>query len=379
MRKVGILFKHIMKLTFMKKGNWITFILLPLLGVFAALAFNSGGEVKTKVGIYNESDGYLATDLIDKLKNNDSFQVIKLNNKNYSGMLKNSEIDTALEIPSDFQEKVENGEFEKLNLYSTQGETVTIWIQNYLNFYIDNLVSISKVSATPAEYKAIYEGYKDQKLSIEKTNVEDKTQNKGVTKSSIGFLLVFMLMASKVTTDYVINDKRRRTYTRTFCAPITKGTYILSNILANLVVFSLQLVIILVLSIGILGLNFFIPTTSLIVLFLAFGVAAIAFGVLIAAYSKSTSQASQLSNILIVPTSMLAGCFWPSELMPEYLQKIALALPQTWVLKAVDVLQYGGSLKTASFEISMILLFALVLFTIAIIKMSTDDDAVSLL
>lgn len=379
MGRTWLLFKHIMRLTFMKKGNWVTFILLPILGVLAALAFNTSSEVKTRVGVYDQSDSYIAKNLIGDLNANDSFTVSELTNDNFTQALKNGTLDTVLEIPADFQEHIEKGTLNELKLYSTQGETATIWIENYLNFYLDNLMAISRVAKTPEAYKTVYSGYRSQPLKIEKTNVADKTQNKGVTKSSIGFLLVFMLMASKVTTDYVINDKRRRTYTRTFCAPVSKGQYIFANVCANMVVFALQLAIILSLSLGVFKLNFYIPLGALILLFLAFGVAAIAFGVLIAAFSKSTSQASQLSNILIVPTSMLAGCFWPAELMPDYIQKIALVLPQTWVLKAVDVMQYGGTLLNAAVDIGMILLFAVILFGIAIFKMATDDDAVSLL
>lgn len=379
MRKILRLFRHILKLTLKKKGNIITFLLLPILGVLAALAFNSDTEVKTTVGVYDESQSYLSIDLINAIDQNDSFSVVNLNNRNYTSQLQNGQLDTVLELPADFEDQLLTGTLDPLNIYSVKGETVTIWIQNYLNFYVDNLVSIGKIANTKDEYKTIYEGYKGQKLSIDHINVTDKTKNKGVTKSSIGFLLVFMLMASKVTTDYVIGDKRRRTYTRIFGAKVSKGQYILANILANMVVFAFQLAVILILSLYVFKLNFYMPLGLLIILFLAFGIAAISFGAIIAAFAKSTSQSSQLYNILIVPTSMLAGCFWPIELMPDAFQKFALILPQTWVLRAVDVIQYGGGLEKVLPHIGVILLFAVVLFTLAVMKMRSDDDAMSLL
>lgn len=375
MKNVLVLCKNILKITFKKKGNWVTFLLLPLLGVFAALAFNNQGTSQTKVGVYSQNKTYLANDMVNYISNNGNFKIYKTENSNYKEMIKNKQVDCILVIPKDFDKQIMEGKLTPIKVLSEQGEEVTAWIENYLTFYIDNLVKISQVSKGDSnKFKSIYDGYKNEELKLNDLSVKDKTKSKGATKQSIGFLLVFMLMASKVTTDFILNDKYSRTFFRIFCASVTKTQYIAANVISNMVVFLLQVFIILFVSINILKLNFYIDLINLIIVFGTFGLAAISFGVLIAAFSKTTAQASQLQNILIVPTSMLSGCFWSIDLMPNIFQKISLVFPQTWLLKAVDELQYGKTLTDVKLELAMIILFALILFLIGINKFRRDDD-----
>ena len=82
----------------------------------------------------------------------------------------------------------------------------------------------------------------------------------------------------------------------------------------------------------------------------------------------------QLQNIIIVPTSMLAGCFWPIEIMPDFMQKLAMIFPQSWVLKAIDNLQFGEKLENIIPYLLMILIFAIVIFIVALVKFRNDED-----
>lgn len=374
MKGFFVLFKHVMKLTFKKKGNWITFLLLPLLGVFAALAFNNDSTDSTKIGLVDQNNSYLSQDIINELNENSSYEVIALENKNYESVLKNRNVDCVIMIPNDFDQQIINNTFDKIDIYSINDETSTLWIQSFLNYYIDNIVSISKVSDSAEAFKVMYDGFKAQPYKLVKENVGDTTQNKGVTKSSIGFLLVFMLMASRAVTNFIINDKRTKTYTRIFSSPITKSQYIWANIITNFFVFIIQLIVILLLSLLVFKLNFYISTIDLIILFLSFGFVAMGFGIIIAVFSNSTNQATQLSNILIVPTCMLSGCFWPLELMPSYLQKFALIFPQTWVLRSVDTLQRGNTISSVLPNIAIILGYGFILIIISLLKINNEDD-----
>ena len=374
MKGFFVLFKHVMKLTFKKKGNWITFLLLPLLGVFAALAFNNDSTDSTKIGLVDQNNSYLSQDIVNELNENSSYEVIALENKNYESVLKNRNVDCVIMIPNDFDQQIINNTFDKIDIYSINDETSTLWIQSFLNYYIDNIVSISKVSDSAEAFKVMYDGFKAQPYKLVKENVGDTTQNKGVTKSSIGFLLVFMLMASRAVTNFIINDKRTKTYTRIFSSPITKSQYIWANIITNFFVFIIQLIVILLLSLLVFKLNFYISTIDLIILFLSFGFVAMGFGIIIAVFSNSTNQATQLSNILIVPTCMLSGCFWPLELMPSYLQKFALIFPQTWVLRSVDTLQRGNTISSVLPNIAIILGYGFILIIISLLKINNEDD-----
>lgn len=317
--------------------------------------------------------------MIKAIGENDNFNVITINSgdeePDFENILKNNNLQCIVEIPKRFDKEILDKSFNKLNIYSSEGKETTSWIENYLNFYVDNLKSIAMIAdGNKQTFDKTYNEYKASSIKFVDKEVADKTESKGVTKQSIGFLLVFMLMASKVTTDYIMNDKTNRTFFRVFSSTLTKGQYMIANIIANMVIYIVQISLIILISTKLLKLNYYTSILNLYVLFIVFGVAAIAFGVLIAAFSKSMTQSSQLQNILIVPTSMLAGCFWPVEIMPKYMQKISMVFPQSWVLKAVDKLQYGNGVESISFYLLMILAFALVLFIISLIKFRCDED-----
>lgn len=375
MKNIFIIIKNILKISLSKKGNWITFLLLPLLSIFAAFAFNSGDNNVINVGIYDENNSYLSQDMAKAIGENENFKVYSINSSDFEAILKSNNLQCIVEIPKDFDKSIFDNTFKDISIYSSEGIETTSWIENYLNFYVDNLKSINIAAKGDKEtFDNTYKEFKNSSIKFIDKEVIDKTKNKGVTKQSIGFLLVFMLMASKVTTDYIMKDKSNRTFFRIFSSTLTKSQYIIANILANMAIYVFQVSLIILISTKIIHLNFYTSILNLYVLFICFGFASIAFGVLIAAFSKSISQSSQLQNILIVPTSMLSGCFWPVEIMPDFMQKFAMIFPQSWVLKSIDKLQFGERLESIVPYLLMILIFAVIIFILALLKLRNDDD-----
>ncbi|EJO5349002.1 ABC transporter permease [Clostridium botulinum] len=375
MKQVFLLTKNILKRTFRKKSNIITFILLPLLAVFIALFLNASGNSYTKIGVVDLNESYLSKDMINSIESKKNFIVNKVSKNNINKELLNKRVDCVVVIPKDFNEKIINGELKKIDIISIRGEDITSWIKNYLNYYIDTLNNISKVSNKDKKiFKNLYDGYKKQDLKINYKTIGDKTKSKSVTKQSIGLLLMFMLVASSTASSFILKDKANKTYYRIFCSNTSKSKYILANIISNFVIFLIQIFVILFMSLYVLKLNFYIDTSIMFIILCSFGLVSIGFGIIIAAFSKSLNQSSYLSNILITPTCMLSGCFWPLDIMPNFMQKLANIFPQTWILKAIDFLQQGKSFQDIIFHLTIVLLFALSFFVIGIVKLTKDEN-----
>ncbi|MNI27117.1 ABC-2 family transporter protein [compost metagenome] len=58
---------------------------------------------------------------------------------------------------------------------------------------------------------------------------------------------------------------------------------------------------------------------------------------------------------------MLGGCFWPVYVMPEWMQKIANFVPQTWVIDAIERMSSGSGLGDVMLHVGILSLFALIL------------------
>lgn len=224
----------------------------------------------------------------------------------------------------------------------------------------------------------MYDGFKKQDLKLNYKTIGDKTKSKSVTKQSIGLLLVFMLIASSTASSFILKDKANKTYYRIFCSNISKSKYIIANVIANFIIFLIQIFVILFMSLYVLKLNFYIDTKIMFIILCSFGFVSIGFGIIIAAFSKSLNQSSYLSNILITPTCMLSGCFWPLDMMPKFMQKLANIFPQTWILKTIDSLQQGKSFNEVISYLSIVIIFALAFFVVGILKLTKDESLKSI-
>ncbi|MFF2905653.1 ABC transporter permease, partial [Bacillus velezensis] len=87
-------------------------------------------------------------------------------------------------------------------------------------------------------------------------------------------------------------------------------------------------------------------------------------------FSNSSASTSALLNLIVVPTCLLAGCFFPSNIMPKTVQTIAEFLPQRWVLDTVDQLQHGRTLQSLMLNIIILGAFAAALLLIAAYRFS---------
>ncbi|APH15576.1 ABC-2 type transporter family protein [Clostridium sporogenes] len=379
MKQVFLLTKSILKRTFRKKSNIITFILLPLLAVFIALFLNASGTSYSKIGVVDLNESYLSKDMIKSIDSKKNFVVVKVSKNNMNKQLLDKKVDCVVVIPKDFHKEIMEGNFKKLDIISVRGEDITSWIKNCLNYYIDNLTNISLVSNKDEKtFKDMYDGFKKQDLKLNYKTIGDKTKSKSVTKQSIGLLLVFMLIASSTASSFILKDKANKTYYRIFCSNISKSKYIIANVIANFIIFLIQIFVILFMSLYVLKLNFYIDTKIMFIILCSFGFVSIGFGIIIAAFSKSLNQSSYLSNILITPTCMLSGCFWPLDMMPNFMQKLANIFPQTWILKAIDSLQQGKSFNEAILYIGIVILFAVSFFIIGILKLTKDENLKSI-
>ena len=228
MKQVFLLTKSILKRTFRKKSNIITFILLPLLAVFIALFLNASGTSYSKIGVVDLNESYLSKDMIKSIDSKKNFVVVKVSKNNMNKQLLDKKVDCVVIIPKDFHKEIIEGNFKKLDIISVRGEDITSWIKNYLNYYIDTLNNISVVSNNNEKtFKDMYDGFKKQDLKLNYKSIGDKTKSKSVTKQSIGLLLVFMLIASSTASSFILKDKANKTYYRIFCSNISKSKYII--------------------------------------------------------------------------------------------------------------------------------------------------------
>jgi ABC-2 type transport system permease protein len=376
MKNILIIAVNTLRLIFRKKSNIIAFLILPVaLVVISMLLFGSASSAATRVGVSNMDNGKLSEEMVKSFEAAEKFNIIAVGEDAVKDMVAEGKVDCVLVIPPGFTEAVYKGNKVELKLISVRGEDVTAWIENYSNLYMVNLLDIAKASAGSKEnFHEIYEGFKLGSLKVEIEKLEDITNSKGITSQAVGFLIMFMMIAATITSTLILKEKKNRTYFRILSAPVNAKTYMLGNVAANMVIVAIQSVLVIAGITKLVGINTFIPNWQLFIILICFGLVSIGFGLLIVAFSETTVQAGNLSTLIITPTCMIGGCFWPVEFMPQTLQNLSYFMPQRWVIQAISRLQTGGSFNDILTNLGVVIAFAAAFFIIAAYRFRNLDN-----
>lgn len=194
-----------------------------------------------------------------------------------------------------------------------------------------------------------------------------------MTIQTMGFLIMIMLMSAINMSEIILLEKEKRTYFRLLSTPISTRKYLLANVLVNMIVMTIQVVITLTIMKSIFNIGLNMTYWEAAVVMLLFSLIAVGLSLVLISFSKSRSAASALQNLIILPTVMLSGCFWPVEVMPTTLQKIANFLPQRWTLDTLTKIQEGHSISELSLHLLILFAFAAAFFLIAVYKFSRNS------
>ena len=379
MRNLFLLARNTLKITFRKRFNIFVYLILPVLVVLFVMKMYSTGSATLNIGICNKDvNGSLATDFIQTIKDQDLYKVILVEEKDINSYVADGKVDCVVTIPKDFDESIYNNTIGKLDISAIKGIEATGFIQNYIDSYLNNLLQFSKAANGNKEgFDKLYAGFKNSELKINTSLVKDKSKEKQAVVQSIGFLIMFMLQASSTTSGLILKEKKERTYYRIFSTPVSSKIYIGANILANMVIVTVQSLLVIYASKHLFNLTTGVPDIQLLAILFVFGLVCVTLGILLVAFSNTTYQAGTLATLITIPTCMMSGCFWPVSLMPEFMQKISNFLPQTWALKAIEQLQSGKTFLETIPYVAIIFAFAVAFFLIGMYKLKNNNNVKS--
>ena len=376
MHNIFLVAQNMFKIIFKKKSNVIVYILLPiaLVMVFMSLQGPSSSS-KVSMGVINKDKTEIAADMLKYLEATGKFKIVPLNEENLEDKVASGDVQFALIIPENMKVKILNKSIKNIQIISIKGQDATVWIENYIDMYMKNLMDISKAANGEEEiFNKIYEGYSKQELTLESKFVTDNTKGRSATQNTMGLFIMVMLIGTSTTSSLILKEKKERTYQRICTSPVSSKQYMTGNVIVNLFIVFIQITIVLFLATKILRYNTHIPAMQLLIVLMSFGAVAVSMGLLIVVFSNSTASSSNLSTLIITPTCMLGGCFWPVSVMPQYMQRLSDFIPQSWALGAIRKLQTGAQFKDILSNILILLAFALTFFLISVYKMKKDKN-----
>lgn len=367
MRNIFLLISNLFKVTFRKKGNIIVYILLPVASVLLSLMiYNTVGSSVMQIGYIDHDNTSISRDTIEGLGTVNGYKVAEVKEEDAKEMLLANKVYAVVIIPEGYEESIHNGVTKKIEIMSVKGFDTTVWIENYLNLHSRNLSDLSVASSGDKEaFNMMYDNYKRNKLSVSEIKISDERTGKEMTVTSLGFLIMFVMLGAGFTTQLILKEKRERTFYRIASSPVKISEYILSHIITCLLIELIQITVVIIFLEYVFRIKSFVPPQIMFIILFAFALVACGISLLVTSFSSSSYMASTMNTLIVTPSCMLGGCFWPVYLMPKFMQNISYLTPQRWALSAVDKIQKGFNFDKILINIIVLILYSAVFFAIA--------------
>ncbi|MCM3571291.1 ABC transporter permease [Neobacillus mesonae] len=368
MRRIFPILSLHLKSFFKTPAAFVLMFVMPVLfsWIFGGMSVNSkqNKPVVNIVADRNETN----TEIIKLLKKDKNFKWETETLKKARENVSNDMVIAAVAIPEDFQERIigQRALFDVILQKKSQDYQA-------LNAYLQGsarLISSSYQAADTLEasFSDVLAGVVNQKgIVVERQTIEKNPDNHvQVNLMVVGFAIMFMMFGLSGAASAILDERRNGTWGRLLISPARKGEIITGYLLSYFIMGWIQFAVLLAAIKFMFGsswgsLSYLVPYTSLVIIMVT------GFGLMIAGIVKTKQQAMALNSVLIVSTCMLGGVYWPLDIVPEFMQKIALAVPQSWAMSGFKEIM-SGSLHSGILlkDILALLGFTVVFFAIGL-------------
>jgi ABC-2 type transport system permease protein len=177
-----------------------------------------------------------------------------------------------------------------------------------------------------------------------------------------------MMVTTMITIILFVNERRNGTLQRLLVSPASESEIVVGYALAFAVIGIIQSIVVLVAAILLFDItivgNIFLALV--VILLLAFGHQGL--GILLSAGAKNELQAIQFIPLILFPSILLAGLFWPIESIPGYLQPLSYVIPLRYGIDAERAIMLRGwGVGEIWIDICVLVLFAILTLTASVL------------
>ncbi len=186
-------------------------------------------------------------------------------------------------------------------------------------------------------------------------------KNPMATRLVGGWAMMFLLFSVSSSATALFNEKKAGLFIRLLSMPVKRAHILWSKYLYGMTLGLIQLTVMFATGFVLFGIDITSHFSNLLIAVLAASAACTAFGMLLAAVAPSPQAASGLATLIILTMSALGGAWFPTTMMPEWLQAFSQLTIVYWAIEAFQqVLWAGHSLRQILPTIGILLGFAAV-------------------
>jgi ABC-2 type transport system permease protein len=331
------------------------YIIFPLifLVIFGGLFGHT--NVAFKVDLINNSSHPFSETLITELNKSNLFTVTKSTSLTSSeDRLNRSQIDGIIELPPSFgtinSKGIPSG---NIKVYYDQSDEQTAQaIQTAVNGELNGLNASLTKYVPPISVSSVA------------TNNRGQTYFDFIFAGMLGFTIITLGLFGPSRS--IPSFKKQGILRRFHTAPITSAQYIISSLLSSIVIGFVSLAVMFLVGLHFYHLQMQGSYIDLIIFLILSIVTIYGFGLAIGGWAKSEDRAAPLTNLVSFPMMFLSGTFFPTYLMPLWLQSISKFLPLTPIIDGLrDIISQGKTIFDLGPQLLLMGIWIIIIYVIA--------------
>lgn len=330
----------------------------PLIFLFVfGTIFGGNDNVSFKVALLNQSNSEFSSQFV---KQAEEAKVLDIDHEittmdQAREKMNRSEISATLILPADFGE-VKNGQYpsgEVTVLYDQNNEQAGQTLQAVLEGIFTDINAQFVSNETPFSVKT------------ESTATQGLTRFDYTFAGLLGFTLLSLGVFGPTTVFPRLKEKGvlRRYHTTT----LKVWQYFTANVISNAVVGLLAVAVMFVVALTVFDLNMRGDYLSFIAVIILGATLLFGIGLAVGGWAKNENQAAPLAQLVTFPMMFLSGVFFPTFLMPEWLQSVTKFIPLTPVIDSIRlVVTEGRTVLELGSQLAIIAIWIVVVYIIAL-------------
>lgn len=380
-------------------------IFITVMGLTLGNAFGDNGPITVTVAISNQDTGFVGQTIGKYLAVNVKTLQIKLKNYDTPAQIASvvadtkSNVDAGVVVPAGTSDALVNDVANHqptnnlIKFYSLPGANnqPALIAQQVLNSIVSSLVTsqyasnaavgqVNQVCNTPGNHcapatvnaEAISQAVNQAVENAGQTTpVQALTAGEAVKVSSFdlyvpGYAIFFALFSINAVAGTILQEKEDGTFRRLLIAPVQKYALLGGKVLAQFILTSLQMFILFAFGYIFFHIHINNPlAVILLILGTSFGTTGL--GIVLVSLVKTRRQLNPIVTIVTLVSSVISGIFFPSWLLPSWLQQFAHITLPAWASEGLNnVMIYGKDLNYVLPDILGLFIYGLICYIIAL-------------
>lgn len=342
---------------------WLLVLPVFLIWIFSRVSGGGGGAAAVSLAVLDRDGGWLAQAFTEEL-NGPSVKLAVYRGAEADGP-EAKKATRWIELRKGFTEEVLAGHQQRLKIQTSEdaaadySRAAEIVITRAIVRTLGRVAEM-KPTSVPRDL-ATYDALKARPpiIVLSSANAGRGKAVSGLEQSVPGNMTFTVMMMTLIYgAVFLTIEKREGMLKRQLTVPISRETLLAGKVLGRVLIALVQIVTLVAVGRFVFGLDFGHSPLGLAVILIAYAFAIAGISTFLGAILANPEQASTVGWLVSVVMGALGGCWWPAEVMPDWLRHVAHVFPTAWAMDGLHALiSFGRGFEAIVLPATMLLAF----------------------